>query len=125
MSHTSAFTSCRMHHNGGYDGDVTITNEDSTSRAIGSKATIRTESSELMKIALALIDSKKRTVTVEGVPEDSSDSEGNSIIVWVSDVKAFAADALSEKITSKMESGKVTYPQILKMAVSLGIPTDR
>jgi len=127
MSHTSAFETCRIHHNGGYDGDVTITNEDSTSRPIGPKATIRSTSQKLMKQAVVCSRDRNvkdlKEVTVIGIDENGDGKSKTKITVESADILAYASCVLECRITQKIENSLV-YEDMVEVAKSLDIPTD-
>ena len=125
MSHTSAFETCRIHHNGGYDGDVTITNEDSTSRPIGPKATIRSTSQKLMKQAVICYRNGPgmKEVTIVGIDENRESNYKGKITVESADIMAYASCVLEDRITRKMENS-LEYEDMVEVAKSLGIPTE-
>lgn len=63
--HTSAYMSCRIHHNGGFDGNIYITNKDSTSKPVGEKAEISYTTEKLIDFFQSHRKSKPETAPIE------------------------------------------------------------
>lgn len=117
--HTSAFETCLIHHNGGYDGDVYITNEDSTSKPIGKKATIQFSSKELVKLGER---GRRGIVTLKSISKDPKEEEhGKQITIARKDVENYAYDVLMDKVTRKLENGGVSYKRLKWAAAEMGI----
>ncbi len=114
--HTSAFHSCRIHHNGGYDGNIYITNEDSTSKAIGKKATIKFTCQKLINLYKKVKDQEK--VTIKSIPGESDNEE---ITILVVDIDNFIICRLIDKIREKFDDDKTSNETIRKIAGILGI----
>jgi hypothetical protein len=62
IMHTSAFKTCRIHHNGDYDGDNIITNEDSTSKPIGTKVSVKIDFKDIVALYILYQDKRPKSV---------------------------------------------------------------
>lgn len=122
--HTSAYRSCRIHHNSGFDGDVTITNEDSTSIPIGKKASISYSTEGLISAfkihqrSMSGMDSRHKTVIIESNLKEGYDSE---IEITFIDIQSFVEDVLTSKIEEELESSEIPYKDLEKIAHILKI----
>jgi hypothetical protein len=113
--HTDAYKSCRIHYNGGYDGYIYITNEDSTSKPLEKKANIRFTCRKLLNLYEKVKNQK--TVTIHGL----RGSDGNSeITILVEDIKRFKMCRLDEKIREKLDHN-ISTERLLKIAEILEI----
>lgn len=123
--HTTALDSCRIHHGGDFEGDVIITNTDSTSKPIGPLATINFTVRKLINLQRKLevlnhnaISSTQASVCLKN--RKTEEEFGNpEIRVLESDVKSFLALRLMSKIEDKL--GKAPYESLLKIARDLGV----
>jgi hypothetical protein len=95
IMHTSAFKTCRIHHNGDYDGDNIITNEDSTSKPIGTKVSVKIDFKDI--VALYILYQDKRPKSVIFFDKESK------ITVSFADVESFVMGALMDRCVEKLE----------------------
>ena len=102
--HTSAYISCRIHHNGGYDGDIYITNKDSTSRPVSEKAEIVYSDEHLISFFKAHRKFKPEKIFLTNIKPEGKDDK--RIEVLFSDIEAYVEDVLKDKIQNKMDSIK-------------------
>jgi hypothetical protein len=93
--HTSVFESCRIH----YNGDVILTNEDSTSKSISDKSTIEIPIEQL-EAAYNISDFGVSQITIF----DTKDKNNKSITVLKKDVESFLKYRLLDKITNKLNN---------------------
>ena len=130
--HTSAFKSCRIHHDGDYENEIIITNMDSTSEAIGTPSDIRFTVRKLINFQRNLersnfkencewITGKRArpnnyTVTIKGLK--GSDC-GKEITILQKDIEDFLALRLMSKIEEKLEGAP--YSSVVKIAQELRI----
>lgn len=77
--HTTELETCRIHHNGGYDGNVIITNLDSTSRVVdeGCKGELKIDVNDLIKF---VADIKRQQIEAEGEDEYDDDDTPQTIL---------------------------------------------
>jgi hypothetical protein len=120
--HTTALESCRIHHNGDYEGEIIITNKDSTSKAIGTICTIKYITQELVGLQRRLefsyhdqIRPLNGQVTLKGIDPEY----GKEITVLQKDVETFLAIRLVSKIVEKVE--QASYESLGKIAQELEI----
>jgi hypothetical protein len=113
--HTSAFKTCRIHHNGDYDGDIIVTNEDSTSEPIGKKVTVEGFQFEaILSIYLQNRNKKLRTIVI-GVGL-------SKIEVAFKDIEAFVSCMLADRCIGKLE-GCSGIDTLIKIARILKVKT--
>jgi hypothetical protein len=98
--HTSAYESCRIHHNGDYWGDIYITNKDSTSKPVREKAEIRYTAEKLVSFFLVKREEKCCSVVLNNIDTDPEDKE---IVVLFSDIEMFYQDILIDGIKEKID----------------------
>jgi hypothetical protein len=111
---TDTFNSCRIHHNSDYAGDIYITNEDSTSNAIGKKATIKFTCQNLFNLYEKV--KAQEVITISGLNDDDIDDE---ITILVEDMKSFTLCRIEYKIRDKLNT--ISNENLLKIADILGI----
>ena len=119
--HTSAFQTCRIHHNGGYDGDIYITNMDSTSKPLGSQSDIKYTTKDLCNLYRKMYEGKEDRdkdypVTIKGIPEEGY---GEEITISSLDIKSYVAAYLSDKIQEMLD--RTSDNETLRIAKQLGI----
>jgi hypothetical protein len=117
--HTSAFDSCRIHHNGGYDGDIFITNKDSTSKPVGELSDIKFTCEKLINFyhCLSPVEREKgRKVTIIG---DKEENYGDKITILAEDIESFMACRLIDIIQEKINS--LESKEIFELAQAMGI----
>ena len=114
--HTSAFKSCRIHHNSGYEGDIYITNEDSTSIPIGEKATVKFTYRKLVNF-YSINTGVNKTLIIKGLKEDKD--KPSSITILSADVRDLITESLIQKISDRINN--LNYVQVTIVANVLGI----
>lgn len=114
--HTSAFQSCRIHHNGDYEGDIYITNEDSTSQVIGEKATVKFTYRKLVNLYKK--SNGARILNIIG--NDDNESETKQISILSSDVECLIGDRIIQKINDKLSSNS-SFKKLNEIAEILNI----
>lgn len=122
--HTTALESCRIHHNGNFEGEIVITNMDSTSDWIEPKVAIKYTVRKLVNFQRRLekyfmeARSAKSKVSLRGQKEDGY---GKRITILEKDIEDFLAIRLMSKIEEKLEKGDFPYSSIVKIAEEMGI----
>jgi hypothetical protein len=111
--HTSAFNTCRIHHNGDYDGDIYITNEDSTSKPIGEKTTVELDFKDAVKCYRDNRKKNPKTVVFKGRSDEGKKSE---ITVAFKDIVSFVSCVLEDRCMAKIESGNLKMGQLIGLA---------
>jgi hypothetical protein len=119
--HTSAFKSCRIHHNGGYDGDVIITNQDSTSKPVGAKSEIRTTFVGLVKVYKKASRNPK---TLKGgrIKLVDSTNANDTILILFEDLEGFLDCAIIDKISEM--SWDLPHKKLMAVAKILNIDLE-
>jgi hypothetical protein len=114
--HTSAFKTCRIHHNhnGDYGGDVIITNEDSTSHAIGTKASVKIDFKDVIA---TYIRYRERPETVVFLDKESN------ITVSFDDIESFVELVLIDRCVEKIET-LTDIKELKQIARILGVKTN-
>ena len=110
--HTSAFESCRIHHDGDFENEIIITNMDSTSKAIGIPSDIKITVRELVNFQRRLEKSPGVTVSIRGLKD-------HEITILQKDIENFLAIRLISKIEEKINN--VSYATLVHIARELGI----
>lgn len=114
--HTSAFQSCRIHHNGDYEGNLYITNEDSTSEVIGEKTTVIFTYRKLVNLYKRSNGIRILNITGKGEEE----SETKQISILSSDVEGLIGDRIIQKINDKL-SNNISFTNLIKISEILKI----
>jgi hypothetical protein len=119
--HTSAFKSCRFHHNGGYDGDVIVTNQDSTSKPVGAKSEIRTAFTDLVKIHKKM--SKNREVLKTGrIKLQDRLNSNDTILILFADLEGLIDCAIIDTISDM--SWDLPHAKLMAVAKILNIDLE-
>ena len=117
--HTSAYKSCRIHHNGAYDGDIYITNKDSTSDPVSTKAKIAFTTKGLISLFMKHKYSKPKTIVIKGDSKEECDSE---IKILFMDLRSYVEDILIDQINEKMKDElELPYEKLEQIASILNI----
>lgn len=116
--HTSAYESCRIHHNGAYDGDIFITNKDSTSTPIEKKAEIRYTSEGLITRFRMhkKMSSQSRTIIIES----NTGGDDPEIEILFTDIQSYVEDVLIDKVKEKFDE-ECSFEDLEKIADILNI----
>jgi hypothetical protein len=130
--HTSVFSTCRIHHNGDYSGDILITNEDSTSKAICPQTTIGYSTSMMFRRCRDIFKCKNifgedawkgMVVTLKGTPQGKGRKA--KIEVLAKDVIDYVNVVLVDRIQAKLDRSYDDRETLVKLAQVLKIPTDK
>lgn len=114
--HTSALKTCRIHHNGDYDGDIIITNNDSTSKPLFPIATVDgLDFKDVLRMYLTKRAINPKTVTFKG--------RGSVIKVSFEDVKSFVSCMLMDRCIAKLED-TTDMNKLLQIARILKVKTN-
>jgi hypothetical protein len=116
--HTSAYESCRIHHNGDFDGDIYITNKDSTSKPVGEKAEIAYTTEKLIAFFQAHRESKLKKVVLSNLnPEGEELEEDEQLIeILFSDIEKYYEDVLIDKIREEMNDMDCSLDKLEKIS---------
>jgi hypothetical protein len=116
--HTSAYKSCRIHHNGDFDGDIYITNKDSTSKPVGEKAEIEYTTEKLIAFFQAHRESKLKKVVLSNLnPEGEELKEDEQLIeILFSDIEAYYEDVMIDKIHEGMNDMDCSLDKLEKIS---------
>ena len=126
--HTSAFESCRIHHNGGFWDDIYITNMDSTSKPLGEESEIAYTTEKLILAYDLLKEEKPKEVVLYNMkPEREEDGELNrNIMILFSDLEAYIKciwdNAIREKIDE--DEGAISIEVYEKIGALLEIKLE-
>lgn len=116
--HTSAYKSCRIHHNGDFNGDIYITNKDSTSKPVGDKAEIAYTTEKLIAFFQAHRESKPEKAWLSNLnPEEEELKEDErQIEILFSDIEKYFEDVLIDKIHEEMNDMDCTLDKLEKIS---------
>lgn len=114
--HTTTFNSCRIHHNGDYEGEIYISNKGTTEKPIGVIAEISLTVNELKTILKHT--KNKPEVTIKTLSDKDCDPQ---ITILTSDIELFFHNRLLTKIQEKLETQDIKFKTMKQIAELLRI----
>ena len=117
--HTSAFKSVRIHYDNSFYGECCLTNDDSSSTAVGKKTYIQSDMSTLIYLYKKNKIKNPETVKIEGTTIGASEKK-ETITILFSDLKDLMKRLFVERITKKLEEG-VSLDRLERIGTILGI----